>query len=88
MKKDFLVKGSDYRLSYVKLSGKKIKDIEGYISTEFDEPTFKICEIEFEDGSKQGVEGEHDFPYIVDYDEKTSKLMEEIDKEEEENSLS
>jgi len=50
MKSDFLVGGSDYLLSYVKLSGKKIKDIMGYISTEYDEPVFKLSEIEFEAG--------------------------------------
>ncbi len=83
VKKDYLVKGSDYRLSYLKMTGKKVVDIEGYISTEYDEPTFKLCEIVFDDGSRQGVEGEHDFPYLVDYDDKTQELMEEIDKEEE-----
>ncbi len=83
IKEKYLVKGSDYQLSYSKMVGKKIKDIEGYISTEYDEPTFKLCKIVFEDGSHQGVEGEHDFPYLVDYDDRIVGLMEKIDKEEE-----
>ena len=81
MTKKYLVEGSNYRISYLKLSGLRVKDIEGYISDEFGEPTFKLCEIVFEDNSRQNVEGEHDFPYLVDYNEKTANLMEEISKE-------
>lgn len=76
--KAFLCEDSNYLQSFTKISGKKIKDIIGYISNEYDEPTFKITDIIFEDGTKQGVEGEHDFPYIVDYDDKTSALLDEI----------
>jgi len=78
--KQYLHEGSDYLQSFTKISGKKIKDIVGYLSNEYDEPTFKITEIVFEDGTEQGVEGEHDFPYIVDYDDKTIELMETIYK--------
>ena len=65
--KDVLVEGSDYQLSLVKLTGKKIKDIVGYISTEFGDPIFKLCFVVFEGGSEMGCEGEHDMPYLVNY---------------------
>lgn len=84
MKKDYQHADSDYLLSYTKLCGKKIKDIVGYVSTEYDEPTFKITKLILEDGTEQHIEGEHDFPYLVDYDDKTSKILEEISEEEEE----
>ena len=84
MKKDYLVKGSNYRLSYMKMTGKKVVDIEGYVFTGFGDPTFKLSEIVFDDGSRQNVEGEHDFPYLIDYDEKTAELMDAINKEEDE----
>lgn len=84
MKKDYQYGEKDWILSFNKISGKKIKDIGGYISNEFGEPTFKICYIYFEDGTEQGVEGEHDFPYIVDYDDKTVEIMESIHEEEKE----
>ncbi len=82
MRDKFFVDGSDCLISYTKLTCKKIKDIEGYISEEYGEATFKICNITFEDGSQQGVEGEHDYPYIVDYDEKIQKLMDILYAEE------
>ena len=84
MKKNYLYGNSDYLLSYSKICGRKIKDIVGYISTEYDEPTFKISRIILEDGYELGVEGEHDFPYIVDYDEKTAKILDDINEEEKE----
>ncbi len=83
MIKDFLVEGSDYLLSYSKISGKKVKDIIGYVSTEYAEPTFKICQIIFDDGTEQYVEGEHDFPYLVDDNERTLDLLDKINKEQE-----
>jgi hypothetical protein len=65
--KDVMVEGSDFKLSLVKIAGKAIKDITGYVSTEFDTPTFKLCNVVFEDGSEMGCEGEHDMPYLVNY---------------------
>jgi len=64
---DSLSKGDSWYLSLSKLTGKKIKDIGGYITNEFGEPTFKLCFIEFEDGSQLGCEGEHDMPYTVTF---------------------
>jgi len=82
MKKEYVFENSDYLLSYVKICGKKIKDIVGYVSNEFGDPTFKICRIIFEDGTTQEVEGEHDFPYIADYNDKTKDILEKINGEE------
>lgn len=63
----------DKQVSLVKLSGKKVVDITGYISNEFGHPSFLISQIVFEDGSHEFVGGEHDFPYIegdvVSYEE-------------------
>ena len=84
MKKDYLYNAKDsYTLSYSKLCGKKIKDILGYVSNEFDAPTFKISKIILEDDTEQWVEGEHDIPYLTDYDERTANLLKEINEEEE-----
>ena len=62
-------------LSFEKISGKKIKDIIGHISTELGDSCFKIYAIVFEDGTKFFVEGEHDFPYIT-VDERTNTIIE------------
>lgn len=76
-----------WTLSLAAVAGKKIKDIQGYISGELGDATFKLCDIVFEDGSIMGVEGEHDFPYITVY-EKTNpqpefvKNVDAIDREE------
>ena len=73
----------DLYLSYVKICGRKIKDIVGYISCEYDEPTFKISKIILEDGYEQYVEGEHDFPYMTDYDDKTCDIIDKLNQEKE-----
>lgn len=65
--KDVLADGSTYEISLVKLTGKKIKDVKGYLTSEFGGVTFKVTELVFEDGSTMGFEGEHDLPYLVDY---------------------
>lgn len=44
--------------------GKKVADVQGYMTREFGDPTFKLTRILFEDGSAVDVEGEHDMPYI------------------------
>ena len=79
MKKDYLCDNSDWELSLVKLTGKKIKDITGYVTNEFGDPTFKLCSEVLEDGKTLFAEGEHDLPYLCDLDE---KILEEIWKEE------
>lgn len=65
--KDVLVEEHDWQLSLVKLVGLKVKDIRGYITTEFGDPVIKLTEIEFEDGTELCCEGEHDMPYVVTY---------------------
>lgn len=77
----YLAGENDYEFSYSKICGKKIKDLWGYVTTEFGDATFKLTTIVFEDGTKQGVEGEHDLPYLVDYDEKTMILLEKLHEE-------
>ena len=49
-----------------KVLGKKVKRIEGYVTSEFGEDVlvFKLCELIFEDGTRASVEGEHDILYI------------------------
>lgn len=56
-----------YELSLAKLLGKQIKDITFYLSDEFGDVTLKICDIVLADGSRIGVDGEHDFPYLTYY---------------------
>ena len=52
-------------ISLSKLTDKKIKDVVGYFTNEFGEPCFKLCSVEFEDGSVCFAEGEHDLPYLI-----------------------
>ena len=63
--KDVKVDSSSFEVSLLKIIDKKIIDIRGYISAEFDEPIFQLTSIVFEDGSELGCEGEHDCPYLV-----------------------
>lgn len=56
---------SSFEISLVKLITKPIKDIRGYLTTEFGDPVFKMTKVEFEDGTFLGCEGEHDLPYLV-----------------------
>jgi hypothetical protein len=65
---DLLADDSDYEISLYKLIGKHALDIRGYLSSEFGGATFKITKVEFEDGTFLGAEGEHDFPYLVEWD--------------------
>jgi hypothetical protein len=79
------VEGSSYLQSLLKLVGdKKVADILGYISDAYGGgPAFKLAYIVFEDGSKMGVEGEHDYPYATmfskwpqpNYDEETLQRL-------------
>lgn len=64
---DILIEGDDYDISLSKLVGKTIKDVVGYITTEYGSAMFKLSYIVFEDGSQVGVEGEHDLPYVIEY---------------------
>lgn len=59
--------GENFYISLGKLTGREVADVLGYAANEFGEPSFKVCRIIFADGSSCGVEGEHDFPYLVTY---------------------
>lgn len=77
------VRVSDYEIGITKIIGKKIKEIRGYLTSEFDDLTFKMTKVEFEDGTFLGCEGEHDMPYLVDWDDQPNfdeETLEEIDK--------
>jgi len=57
---------NSYCISLVKLIGKKIVDIDGYVTSEFGEPSFKVSWLKLEDGTEMSFEGEHDLPYLVE----------------------
>lgn len=76
--KDILIEGSTYESSLTRLIGKTIKDIRGYISDPYGGgASFKLTKIEFEDGTFLGVEGEHDYPYLVRYGDEQPNYDEE-----------
>lgn len=74
-------------ISLNKLLNSKVVDIEGYVSTEFGDPTFKVCRLVLENGQVIFVEGEHDIAYIIDEDveglkqEQLAALEDEQNKE-------
>jgi|688.fasta_scaffold1988309_1 hypothetical protein len=65
------------------LAGKRVKDLRGYISCEFGEPTFKVWTVVYDDGTEDWLGGEHDFPYVeIEVPEKfVPKFLEEPDDE-------
>ena len=77
----------DWCIALTKLTGRKIKEIHGYLSTEFNEPVFKMSFIEFDDGTEVNCEGEHDFPYLADgtykFDEEVLQSLYESEDEDE-----
>ena len=95
MNKHDYLKVSDYEIGLTLLLNKKVKEVRGYLSWKYDEPTFELTKIEFEDGTMLGVEGEHDFPYLVTWgrpgaseyckeyadDEKLQEIYDEQNKE-------
>lgn len=69
-------KNENGNISLLKVLGeRKVKDIEGYISTEFGDHTFKLTALVLDNDKKMWFEGEHDFPYITDTDD---ELLEKI----------
>ncbi len=72
------------------LFGKKVKDLDGWIDSEFgdgEDRVFRISKIVFEDDSEDWVEGEHDIAYILldSLDQEVvDKFADEDDKGEEE----
>lgn len=53
-------------LSISSMMGKKVVDLEGYVSQRFgfDAPVFNVCNVIFEDGTRQHLQGEHDIVYF------------------------
>lgn len=68
---DLIHEDSSYEIDLLKLVGKRAKAITGYLATDFGHTSFKLCRIVFEDGTSMGVEGEHDFPYVVEWARET-----------------
>lgn len=65
---EVLVDGQDFYLSLLKMlpEGVTIKDIQGHVTYEFGEPSFKLCNVLLSNGKTIGVEGEHDYPYLTE----------------------
>jgi hypothetical protein len=53
-------------LSISSMMGKKVVDLEGYVSQRFgfDAPVFNVCNVIFEDGTRHHLQGEHDIVYF------------------------
>ena len=84
------IKVSDYEIGLSLLVGKKIKEVKGSLTRVMGKVSFELTEIVFEDSSKMSVEGEHDFPYLTEYqsqpqpnfdDDTLARLYEEQDEE-------
>ena len=85
---DVTAEGSTYEISIVKLIGKPISDIVGYLTNEFGDATFQMCRVVFEDGTDLWCEGEHDLPYLTNsstkqpnFDDETLKAIYEQEKQ-------
>ncbi len=76
------LKTSDFEYGLSKILEKQILEVNGYISTEYDEPTFKMTSILFTDGTKICCEGEHDCPYLA-YNDNLDTKCQQIFKMEE-----
>jgi hypothetical protein len=79
-----------WEISLSNLIGKEIKDITGYLSEEYGDITFVLNTVVFIDDTKLGIEGEHDFPFLVEYlkqpqpnfdDETLQRLYEESEED-------
>jgi len=69
---------SNVSISLSKLVGKEIADVEGYITTEFGDYTFKCSWLRFKDGSELWFEGEHDMAYLTNGGKDDDWLDEEV----------
>ncbi len=88
--KEVRVDGHDFYLSLMKMlpEGVIIQDIHGYVTNEFDEPSFKLCRMVLSNGKIIGVEGEHDYPYLTGIPGVSNEQMEAYsgdDDEDEDN---
>ena len=57
--------------------GKKVVDVKGFVTAPFGDLLFAITHLVLEDGTKLGVQGEHDCAYVeesFDYAEKLKTL--------------
>lgn len=80
------LKTSSFEYGLTKILGKKVKEINGYISSDYGEPTFKITSVVLDDDTCIDCEGEHDLPYLAynkDLDEKCIEIKESEEKENE-----
>ncbi len=91
--KDVQSDENEWAISLTKLTGLKIKDVEGYLSGEMGGTCFKLTFLIFEDGSEMGIEGEHDFPYLTTFkkwpipnmDDETLEALNEQEDEDDED---
>ena len=60
--------------------GKKIKDIEVFITYEFGDPTIQLDKVLLEDGSYAWCEGAHDMPYLTEGSDGSLPSEEELEK--------
>lgn len=76
VKAEFDSSGGDW-INLEKLAGKKIKEVQGYITNEFssEDPCFKLFRIIFEDGSSSFCEGEHNIAYLPEIPGVSSEEM-------------
>lgn len=64
--KDLII--NDYEISLTRLTGKPIHDLYGYLVDAEGVVVMKLTKVVFTDGTALGVEGDHDLPYLVEYD--------------------
>lgn len=65
---DVQIPDSRYECGLSLLTGKKIKEVRGYIADSFGSgAVFKLTNIELEDGTKIHVDAEHDYPFLSPY---------------------
>lgn len=55
-----------FEISLNEVTRKKVVDVYGYVACKFGDARFKITRLQLDDGTCLGVEGEHDFSYIVE----------------------
>lgn len=67
-------------LSLASMTGKKIIDLEGYISQEFGlgAPVFNVSAVVFEDGTTIHLQGEHDIAYLCADDDEPGLTNKEL----------
>ena len=75
---DVLIPEGEMDVGLSRLVGKEIREVCGYFADIGAGASFKLTHIIFDDGSQVGIEGEHDFPYVVTFSKwKQTNLDEE-----------